>query len=309
MLLKRDNKITPKTAFGLLYKRIIITAFKEKQFLVAQQEEDMTPMARLGRFKAGKYRKNSSNQGGAFKPVLALIPEVMDTQEDNKSKFISLDVRTRAGAPAANNSYKKYVRIFEEGSPQQWILLVGEIRLIWGQNSTNGPSDRAATMKAVLKGKSLTAFEAALEDACNNPDGDAQLPLTVAHIDEAIAAVAETVFPHRALELQCLWMQRYMKKPGGLSTRKTASAISRINNLLPLFPGGTPESKYDDADLLVMLEWSLPAAWRKTFDLKGYVPTLEDKNKLIRECEMIERHEVVAVPDVDDNNNNKKKKK
>ena len=255
----------------------------------------MSPTTKVITFKGGTFQKKPSQQGGIFNPVLGLVPEVFDTKDDNKSKFISLDVKTRAGGPTTGNSYKKYVRIFEEGSPQQWILLVQEIQLIWTQNSTNGATDRVATMKSVLKGESLIAFDAALEDARQGPDDEA-LPVTLEHIDEAIEAVGETVFPHRALELQRLWMQRYMKKPADLTARKTASSISWINNLLPLFPGGGPESKFDEADILVMLEWSLPAPWRKVFDLKGYVPTLDDKNKLIQECEMIERNETVMVP-------------
>jgi hypothetical protein len=88
-------------------------------------------------------------------------------------------------------------------------------------------------------------------------------------------------------------MNRGMKKPIELSTRKTAAAISRINNCLPLFPLGTQDSKFSEQELVGLLEWSLPQAWRKKFDLDGYIPTLGTKAKLILECEAIERNEVV----------------
>jgi hypothetical protein len=45
--------------------------------------------------------------------------------------------------------------------------------------------------------------------------------------------------------------------------------------------------------LVGLIEWSLPPHWRKKFDLKGYVPTLGTKAKLISECEAIERNETM----------------
>jgi hypothetical protein len=54
------------------------------------------------------------------------------------------------------------------------------------------------------------------------------------------------------------------------------------------------------------MEFALPAAWRKAFDLKGYVPAEEDKARLVDECERIVRHEtpITQAKDDDDNNNN-----
>jgi Tfp pilus assembly protein PilE len=103
-------------------------------------------------------------------------------------------------------------------------------------------------------------------------------------VDAALTAIAITVFPHRALEIQRLWMTRG-------TTRKTAAAITRINNALPLFPGGTDASKFSNAEVIGLLEWSLPPSWRSTFDLDGYIPTLDLKAKLIKNCEAIERNQ------------------
>ena len=66
-------------------------------------------------------------------------------------------------------------------------------------------------------------------------------------------------------------MQRNMKKPKDLSTRKMAAAITKINNMLPRFPGATEASKFSDAEIVELLELSLPNAWRQALDLKkGY---------------------------------------
>jgi hypothetical protein len=49
----------------------------------------------------------------------------------------------------------------------------------------------------------------------------------------------------------------------------TSAAINRINNVIPHFPTATEESKFPESELLALLEWSLPAKWRETFNPKG----------------------------------------
>ena len=80
--------------------------------------------------------------------------------------------------------------------------------------------------------------------------------------------------------------------------------ISKINNSLPLFPGGTAESKYSEQELVGLMEWSLPASWRAKFDLDSYIPTLDSKAKLISECEAIKRNEFLNKERKASNNNN-----
>ena len=132
--------------------------------------------------------------------------------------------------------------------------------------------------------------------------------MTIEIIEKAQPQVAHTVFPHRALETQRLWMNRGMRKPADLSARKTAVAISKINSCLPLFPRGNQESKFLEPELIVF-EWSLRQAWRSKFDLDGYIPTQGTRAKLILECKAIERSELNKKELSDNNNNNKKDKK
>jgi hypothetical protein len=80
-----------------------------------------------------------------------------------------------------------------------------------------------------------------------------------------------------------------MKKWYNLSTQKTAVAIPKINNCLPVFPLGLPASKFTDQEVVGLLEWSLPLTWRKKFDLDG----LGTKAKLILEFKAIEQNESV----------------
>ena len=202
--------------------------------------------------------------GGSLRPVLPLVIESIPTSDEERGQYISFELRARIGQPDTATKYKKYVRKFEEGTPQMWIDLVRDMTEIWTQNSMNGGTDRASTVRALVRGESLTAFETALQTARTGDDG-VEAAISPEHVTTSLNAVAETVFPHRALETQRLWMNRSMHKPRSMTTRMTLAAISRINNALPLFPAGTDASKFSETELVGLLEWSLPPQWRETF--------------------------------------------
>ena len=86
-------------------------------------------------------------------------------------------------------------------------------------------------------------------------------------------------------------MRKHLKKPTDLSIRLTSSALSRMNNCLPFFPGGDEDSKFTQEELLEILECSLSLAWRQKFDYDGYIPIDHNNAKLIFSWEAIERKE------------------
>ena len=140
-------------------------------------------------------------------------------------------------------------------------------------------------------------------------DEDGQINVTNEHVEQALKEVGKEVFPRRALELQRLWMLRYMRKPRHLSIRKTVNAITKMNNALPMFPEGDESSKFPENELVGLIEWSLPPIWRAKFDLDNYIPTLDTKARLIEECEAIERNINAYDDDDDKKKKNKKKRK
>jgi len=259
----------------------------------------------------GSKIPKTKTRGGTLQPIIPLIPVKIEDDEKDKSKFITFKLKARVGSAASDTKYKKYCRMFDDGTPQKWVELVHDVEEIWTQNSITRGSDRAATIGALVRGEALTTFEASIEEARTAEDGTIQ-GLEAAHVKIAMDSIARMVFPHRALELQRLWMNRKMFKPKELSTRKTAAAINRINNCLPLFPGGTEASKFSETEIIGLLEWTLPPAWRAKFDLDGYIPTLGTKSKLITQCEAIKRNameEKPSTPSVKDGHGGKRKKK
>jgi hypothetical protein len=67
-------------------------------------------------------------------------------------------------------TYRKSIRTFEEGDPQQWMEVITGLKEIWAQNSITVPTDMSNTVVAILKGDSRTSYEAAMEDNCTNPE-------------------------------------------------------------------------------------------------------------------------------------------
>jgi hypothetical protein len=192
--------------------------------------------------------------GGSLQPpVLPLVCKSIPSSKEKRNQYISFELRARIGQLDTSMKYKKYVRKFEEGTPQMWIDLVKDMTEIWTQNSMGGGTDRASTVRALHHGKSLTAFEAALQFARTNA-AVIEAAITVGHVTTSLAVVADTVFPHRSLETQKLWMNRSMFKPRAMTTRITSAASSCINNTLPLFPTGTNASKFSEPELVGLLE-------------------------------------------------------
>jgi hypothetical protein len=231
-------------------------------------------------------------------PSLTLVEEV--PEDAHSTEGISYLLKQRANSTAASaTTYKMYVHRFDEGTVQQWIILRGKLDEIWTQNAVTGPTDQLATVRSILRGESLTCLNAHIQEnstATNAQGVIANVPLTNAGVLEGLHAVAETVFPFRALSNQKLWMRRGMKKPKELSFRKTAAAVGRLNNSLPLFPSATAADKFSDEELVELLEWSIPQAWRTKFDLDGYIPTEHTKARLITECEILERNDPQQKP-------------
>ena len=170
------------------------------------EEETIPPFAKLiRRIQTQGYRSRKmlsiasripKKKSGSLQPVLPLVPEKLPTNEDDKSIFLTFELKAQEGQPDGATKYKKSVRKFEEGSPQQWIDLIKDLREIWKQNSIKEGSDRAATVRSLVKGESATAFETALEEAISTNEGAEEGVISEDNVEMALNAVATTVFPH-----------------------------------------------------------------------------------------------------------------
>ena len=136
---------------------------RARQLIRVEEEEEKMKFQK----QSGNYKPSSSR----FLPILPLIKIELTADElKDKTKFVTFECKVKAGAPANGPTYKKNMRTFEEGNPQEWMDVLTGLREIWRQNSVTGPTDQAATVTAILKGDALSTFETALEDARHDPD-------------------------------------------------------------------------------------------------------------------------------------------
>ena len=225
-----------------------------------------------------------------MEPCLTLFPK--PSQEAEEKDLVEFTMKVRAGSGATAPSYKRRVARFANGTPTEWIDLLESLEELFTQNSLTTPDDRDNAIKTVLRGDSLTAYESTVQEERENPEIPGNyMALTLDNIITGLHAVSTEVFPHRALAMQKLWMRRHMLKPAEVGIRKIASAVTQMNAKLIRFAGATEEDLFSNAELLEILEWTLPPSWRAKFDATGYVPTEHNKARLIAEGEQIERSE------------------
>jgi hypothetical protein len=114
---------------------------------------------------------------------------------------------------------------------------------------------------SIIRGKSLTKFNAYIDEHSTyvNAQGVVtNMALTTGGVLAGLHAVAETVFPFRALSNQRLWMRHGMKNPRELLFRMTVAAVVRLNNSLPLFPSASALDMFSEQEIVELLEWSIP---------------------------------------------------
>ena len=84
--------------------------------------------SRIPKFKKGL---------GSLQLVLPLVPIKIASVDKAKGTFLVFELNTWTGQAATSTKYKKYIRKFEEGTPQEWIDLMRDVMEIWMQNSIN----------------------------------------------------------------------------------------------------------------------------------------------------------------------------
>ena len=78
----------------------LIRDIKIREFRKGKTQEKM--------FRLNEIRKTTQQH---LLPVLSLIPEVPVKISDDKSMFITFELKVCAGQPAGSTSYKKHVRV------------------------------------------------------------------------------------------------------------------------------------------------------------------------------------------------------
>ena len=71
-----------------------------------------------------------------FLPVLPLVPiKIPVDDKKDKTKYITFELKVKAGPPANGPTYKIFVQTFDEGTPQEWMAVLENLNSIWRQNT------------------------------------------------------------------------------------------------------------------------------------------------------------------------------
>jgi hypothetical protein len=193
---------------------------------------------------------------------IPLVEETKDKEEKlNATDVIKFLLKQQAGSTATAPTYKLKVSRFCKGTVTEWISFRKAIAELWLQNIITNAQDKVSSICTILSGDSLTGFEEKIEElttAIDNTGETVTIAISDKTVEEGLNAVAQMVFPFRALEAQKQWMQRRMRKPKELPIQKTVAAVGRLNNSLRLYPGGKESNKFTPGEILEILEWSIP---------------------------------------------------
>ncbi len=126
-----------------------------------------------------------------------------DDDESGKARSatrVGFDLRATPADPNSQ-TYKISLNVFSDGTPEEWLLHVKDLRkVIYGQNCTTGPQ-KFALARRVLDGDAAAVFETAAQNRGNETNDNFELVLQ---------DVTKHIFPRRALQVQ----RRYMRRRG-----------------------------------------------------------------------------------------------
>jgi len=148
---------------------LIIATHKRQTFSL----KDFTRVLRIQDYWYRKQRLMSSASEptvlmGGVQPCLTLIPR--SKSDVDETELIEFTLKLRAGSDKNAPTYKRKVARFNGGSPAEWIEVLEALDEIFAQNALTSPQDRENTIRTILRGDSLTAFESSIHESRANPE-------------------------------------------------------------------------------------------------------------------------------------------
>jgi hypothetical protein len=295
----------------------------------------------------GKGNKDPLNANKAEVPVLSLVPEEGEYDEDDPSKMGSFKLLSD---PNDADSAKYIFRMgFPDGSQSirfhiQWKKNVGKV--LRGMQITTGPT-QLTMVEEMCSGAVLSSFRSCVlklqtEQRVANAQAAVQaeppqdvaraetheqwlargrqaygavlagaLPdPTVIHVATAVEQAAASMIPYKALERQKRFMRRKMRKPADMTIRQYAGHLVRINDEeLPHLPPYSANQRLSGDEMLDIIMFGIPKSWEKEMNKQDFDPFRNGftMRQLVEFCERIEATEDPTVARSNTNSNKKAK--
>ena len=219
--------------------------------------------------------------------IRCVVPLEHTEKEYTKTQMVAYKLRT-VPTDVDSTTFEYKAVVFEKGKPQEYLDFHHKMeRVFVGLNLTSKPIEKFAIAANLLQGEALRAFEAYVS---TNAHTDAKK--TDRTFKSAMEAVAKTCFPDKAVWAQKRWLNRFCKKPLGMSTRDFMNRLAQINNDLAYYPGYSTSQRYQTAELLDVAEWAVPHKWRLEMIKQDFDACAGDIPKFIAFCERMEKVEL-----------------
>ena len=202
---------------------------------------------------------------GGVQPYLTLVSTPRSNHDEIDLVLFTLEVRPRSNLSAP--TYERKVARFAGGTPAGWIEVLEALDEVFAQNSLVSAEDQVNVVRTVLCGDLIMAFVSSLQEQCESPGNPGQLvALSVEIVNSALKEVSQD-------------------EPVDMGIRKLVAAVTKMNSKLVRLPRATEADFFSSAVLVELLEFSLPYAWRISFDSAGFIPTEHGKACLITKGE------------------------
>ena len=167
-----------------------------------------------------------------FNRTMSVMPPI-ELKRPHAPKFNKDQVQTfkcRVDPTKPDSSpYDISVPYFSAGLPEEWIYFLRCLeRAFKGQGDTTGTT-QYAKVRLLLLGEALSAFEFHVATTEHHTETKELLKL-------ALSAVADTVFPKRAAQIQRRYVRRFLRKPANMTTKSYVAQVVEINNFSAFFP-------------------------------------------------------------------------
>jgi hypothetical protein len=232
-------------------------------------------------FRTNKHKKQRSER--VVPPPIEFTPS---SWYKNEGDEYVMTFKLRA-SPTEKNSpvYEMTAKSFATGSVEQFIHWKRDLyKIIKGQHITK-VQDKFTMAKRLLHGDALAVFEATASALDCIEDDEFEL---------AMMELALHVFPKNALTNQKSWLRRSTsaRKASDMLTRHWVARIREINLMFPDFPPDFDDSQMlRTDDLIDILEFGIPNAWKAKMVEAGFVPADHSPAEFVEFCERLESAE------------------
>ena len=92
-----------------------------------------------------------------FQPIVPLVPPKPSSDAQDRTNFITFELKVIAGSNSAGK-FKKQVRLFDDGTPDEFITILNDLDDIFRQNKVEKPEDQNALIDLSKKADSCYLF-------------------------------------------------------------------------------------------------------------------------------------------------------